>query len=330
MTPAHVLQVLLTVDTELWPAAAGWPYRPLPERARLDDELAADIHGLTDRGGYGLPYQLGVLRHHGLRASYFTEGLCVQQTGLAPLRHIVALVQDAGQQVELHLHPEWALARPDGRPCQYLCQLSVERQSALIGQALDNLRAAGAAPLHAFRAGSFGGDRSTLRALARHGLRYDSSYSPAYPLGDWGQPITGPVQLDGVWEFPVSSFRDFPGHTRHAQLCACSGGELTHALESAWRGGWYAFVIVLHSFEMVHKRGAGRLPVPQRHVIRRYEQLCAFLARHPERFRTTVFPELAAHAPPTPPRPALLRSRPHDTIARMAQQAWSAARRRIS
>ncbi|MBA5687276.1 hypothetical protein [Rugamonas apoptosis] len=340
MKPDHVLKVFLTVDTELWPNAAGWPHQPLPAGRRLDQELAADIHGLTDRGGYGLPYQLGVLRYHGLLANYFVEGLFPQQAGLEPLRHIVGLVQRAGQQVELHLHPEWATAPGDGRAqaqvCQYLCRLPVERQSALIRQAIANLRAAGAGPLQAFRAGSFGADRVTLRALAENGLRYDSSYSPSFPIGAWGQPISQPVLIDGVWEFPVSSFRDFPGHVRHAQLCACSDRELTHALESAWRARWPAFVIVLHSFEMVRKRDGGRLPVPEWPVIRRYERLCAFLGRHRERFQTALFRDWEDGALAMPATSAtsapqtLLRSRPKDTLARMAQQAWSQAWRRIS
>ncbi|MES2116733.1 MAG: hypothetical protein V4578_16350 [Pseudomonadota bacterium] len=330
MKPAHALKVFLTVDTELWPDVPGWPHRPLPpERAHCDEELAVDIHGLTSAGGFGLPYQIGVLAQHGLRASYFVEALFAEQAGLAPLAHIVGLVQRGGQQVELHLHPEWLPRPADAQPpvpvCQYLCHLPLERQSALIGQGLANLRAAGAAPVHAFRAGSFGGSRVTLQALAHHGIQIDTSYTPSYQVGVWDQPIAQPMPFDGVWEFPVASFRDYPGHTRHAQLCACSHAEMVHALEGAWRAGWYAFVIVLHSFELIRKRG-GCLPAPERHLIQRYEQLCAFLGRHRDRFHTSLFSELALQDIPMPGGQAALRSRPQDTLARMARQAWSRIR----
>lgn len=329
------LRVYLTVDTELWPSVPGWPARRLPAGyGGFSDVLAADIHGLTSQGGYGLPYQIGVLNHYGLRASYFVETLFSACAGAAPLAHIVQLVRDGGHEVQLHLHPEWlgelagsgeaAAALTPHQPCQYLWQLPQQQQSDLIRDGIASLQAAGAPRPLAFRAGSYGGDRSLLRALAHNGIPFDSSYDPTYLSGNWGQHIAQPQRLDGVWEFPVAAFTDLPGHQRHAQLCACSFAEMRHALQSAWRAGWHDFVIVLHSFELITKRGGGRLAVPDRLAIARYTQLCAFLAAHRDRYRTTVFSELDTLGMP-PPTPALppLRSRPHLTLHRMAQQAWN-------
>jgi hypothetical protein len=100
-----------------------------------------------------------------------------------------------------------------------------------------------------------------------------------------------PRLVDGVWEFPVSFFRDFPGHYRHAQLVACSSREMENALLDAWRHDWYSFVIVSHSFEMLTRRAPVR---PDRIVVKRFEHLCKFLAKNRDKFQTCVFADIDA------------------------------------
>lgn len=340
MKPAPPMPVFLTVDTELWPAQPGWPDRALPAaHGDFAAEIAADVHGQTSAGGYGLPYQIGVLNRHRLRATYFVEALFAARAGIAPLAHIAGLVRRGGHEAQLHLHTEWlreidaAALPPDlradwpSRHCQYLSQLPLAQQSALIRLGLALLAEAGVPRVHAFRAGSYGGNLDTLRALAASGIAIDSSYNPCHLSGDWGgADLAQPQALAGVWEFPVSSLRDFPGHRRHAQLCACSTAELTRALPAARSAGWPAFVIVLHSFELIRKHGAGRLATPDRLNIGRFERLCAFLDQHRAQFPTRLFSELdpaALAAAPGVPAPPALRTRPLDTLQRVGQQAWS-------
>lgn len=327
------LKVLLTVDTELWPAVAGWPGRKLPAGgAALDDALAADVHGLTSAGGYGLPYQIGMFNQHGIKANYFIESLFASAgpAAAAQLAHIAGLVQRGGHEVQLHLHTEWLReVAIDGLPhsaCQYMWQLPLAQQSALIRAGLDNLAAAGVPRVHAFRAGSYGANRDTLRALQQHGIAIDSSYNPGHLHGDWDVRVDQPRCIDGVWEFPVSSFHDWPGHTRHAQLCAISFGEMQRALQAAQRAGWPVFVIVLHSFELVQRHGDRRLPVPHRAAVRRFEQLCSLLGRQQDRYQTVVFSELPLHALPMQSHHTPLHSPVASTLWRMAQQAWSRIR----
>lgn len=329
MSADHVLRVFLTVDTELWPTVPDWPTRPLPaDKADFADEIAADIHGQTSAGAFGLPFQIARLNRHGLHATYFVEALFAARAGPAPLAHIAALVQSGGHEVQLHLHTEWLgeLDDPELPPahCQYLSELPLEQQTVLIRKGLANLAAAGVPRVHAFRAGSYGANLDTLRALARNGIAIDSSYNAAFVNGDWGgRRLAQPQAIDGVWEFPIASFGDFPGHARHAQLCACSFGEMRDALQGAWRAGWYAFVIVLHSFELVKKRGAGRPPTPHRLNIRRFEQLCAFLGQHRERFRTSLFSELPLDAMPSIPPQQPVRAMWFNSLRRVAEQGWS-------
>jgi hypothetical protein len=176
----------------------------------------------------------------------------------------------------------------------------------------------------AFRAGNYGANWDTLKALARNGICFDTSHNRCY-VGEAcamdGPPPLQPTRVEGVCEYPVSFFQDWPGHFRHAQLCACSGPELEGALLQAWKRGWHAFVIVSHSFEMIRRpRRPGDPARADRIVIRRFERLCRFLARHRDRFRTMTFGEVDPGAIPTeqPTRP--LRSGLHRTAWRLGEQ----------
>jgi len=340
MSHTPPLPVFLTINTGLWPAQPGWPERALPQSQRdLADAIAADVHGQTSAGGYGLPYQIGVLNRHHLRATYFVEALFAARAGVAPLAHIAGLVRRGGHEVQLQLHTEWLREIDAGaltsdlradwpaRHCQYLCQLPLPQQGALIRKGQSLLAEAGVPRVQAFRAGNYGGNLDTLRALAANGIAIDSSYKPCHLSGDWGEHgIEPPQAISGVWELPVSTLRGFAGRRRLARLRACSFAEMTHALRSARQAGWSAFVIVLHSFELIRKHGAGRLATPDRLAISRFQQLCAYLDTHREQFRTTLFSELdtgAMAAQASVPAPSELRTRPLDTLQCIGQQAWN-------
>lgn len=322
-----MLNVFLTIDTELWPMIASWPKRPLAAgKVDFSDEIATEIYGKTKQGEFGLPFQIATFNHYGLKASFFVEALFASRVGTASLADISRTVQTGGHDVQLHLHTEWLgdLSDPslprDHR--QYLSEFSLAQQIILIRKGMHNLAAAGVARIHAFRAGSYGANLDTLRALARNGIPIDSSHNRAYLHGEWGRQrgLIQPAMLEGVWEFPVTGFRDYPGHHRHAQLCACSFAEMRNALLDAWQADWYAFVIVLHSFELVKHRQSAAHVAPDRLSIRRFEQLCAFLAMHKDKFRTMRFSEVDLQSIPVSRPLAPLRSRLADTARRIVEQ----------
>ena len=203
-------------------------------------------------------------------------------------------------------------------------EFTEDEQVALLSLGLANLRVAGAENVCAFRAGNYGANFDTLRALARVGIRYDTSLNPCYLDATCRmrtpEPLLQPADLYGVREYPVSYFRDGPGHSRHAQLCSCSARELRGALLQAWEAGWESFVIVSHSFERIGRRKqTATAPRPDRIVIGRFERLCEFLGNNRDKFHTATFSELGpAPAPEAPPR--ALRSRVDRTAGRMAEQ----------
>lgn len=327
-----MLNVYLTVDTELWPYSDGWPVTALsPNKTSFDEEVAACFYGETAEGGFGLPYQIRLLNQHDLKATYFVEPLFADRVGHEHLVDVVDLIQHGGQEVQLHLHTEWLSEIHDPTiPAhfkQYMHQFTLDEQVALIAKGMRSLQAARVKKLHAFRAGSYGANQDTLRAVAQNGLLFDSSYNPCY-LGedckiDLNELLLQPYKIENAWEFPISFFQDYPNHWRHAQLAACSTKEMETALLDAWRQGWFSFVIVLHSFELVKGRNAGKLSTPDKLNISRFNHLCKFLSEHTDKFRTAVFSELDPVTIPVIKSPKILHSRVHHTIKRYAEQICS-------
>ena len=172
----------------------------------------------------------------------------------------------------------------------------LEEQTELISFASERLQACGAAKPLAFRAEDYAADTNTLRALCGTGLEFDSSFSVTYSGTDCRLPVPEsfgkPTCMAGIAEIPIGAIEDYPGHLRHAQLCACGSHELIHALNEAETRGWDFFVIVLHSFEMVARRRSAKPPIIREAVVRRFDKLCSFLSKNRDRFQTAGFVDL--------------------------------------
>lgn len=302
--------VLLTIDTELRWAGGVAPgaWETLFERS-------------YNPAGVGIPYQLTKLAEHGLRAVFFVDPMPALWFGIDPIKRMVAPILEAGQSIELHLHPQWATLR-NGAPSGSfeLIDYDEDRQRAFLERGRALLIEAGAPPPTAFRAGSYSANDATLRAAASLGLRYDSSHNGAeYP---WPSavslPVTAiaPVLHEGMIEIPVTVIDDRAG-PRHFQICAVSLGEMRAALLHAVRHDHPVVTIVGHSFELATRSGRSVNRIHRR----RFDLLCVFLANHREQMPTRTFAELedlrlGASVYPLPN--SRLR-----TYRRLAEQLWS-------
>jgi peptidoglycan/xylan/chitin deacetylase (PgdA/CDA1 family) len=291
----HMLNVFITIDTEFYPLWPDWA------SAGLSRDIDRDVYGITAGGQFGVSYQLKILAKHGLKASFFVEGLFACAAGEQPMRRIVDEIQGRAQEVQLHLHPEWLqwMDKPfvacNGR--QTIDEFSADEQKKLVAAARENLLRAGAKNVVAFRAGDFAANADTLDALAANQISYDTSYNACYPKSFRGVSMMdhafGPRRLTGLWEFPVTWWQDSFGYRRHAQLCSCSWAELSGALMTAWTEGWSSFVIVSHSFELLKKRRKRvSNPAPDPLVVRRFGQLCKFLEANGDKFQTRHFTDI--------------------------------------
>ena len=306
-------RVLLTIDTELlWrPYVAGLGWR---ENFALAYEAA----------GVGVPWQLEKLSDHGLKAVFFVDPMPAQIYGIEPIRRMVEPILAAGQEVQLHLHPNWSDAGGPAEDVRFeLTRLDAAGQQALIETARELLIEAGAPMPIAFRSGSYAVNEDTLSALRALGFTYDTSHNGSHHPDPSALPLDpaqiAPVDLDGLVEVPVGQIEDAPGRLRHLQLCAVSSEEMEAALLHAQAKRHPLVTIVSHSFELASRDGAR----PNRALCRRFERLCAFLAARRDVLPSAGFADLGDLALGAAAEP--LQARRLRTGRRMMEQAWSNA-----
>lgn len=304
--------VFLTVDTEF-----AWRHHA----AGLDvDTIYARS---LEHAGVGLSYQLERLARHDLKACFFVDPMPALVFGLAPVKRMVDTIMAAGQEVQLHLHPNWTGAQQGDRAAHYgrfqMYEYTLDEQLGLLRGAIELLVAAGAPQPIAFRAGGYAANADTLRALATLGLVYDSSHNGAEPTESrTGLPPDriAPVMRELI-EVPVTVIEDAPGLWRTFQLCALSSAEAAAALDHAVAGEHAAVTIVSHGFELANRLGTRANAVH----VRRFDTLCRLLATRRNDLPTMHFAD-------RPPLPLDRDDRPLAANAlrrrmRQAEQLWS-------
>ena len=175
-------RVYLTVDVECAEERVKGPavQPPLGYDLRVWGRLA------NQREPLGLPLITRELAAAGLTATFFVEALGARYFGEDQLAETCRFLRDAGQDVQLHLHPvqrrvDWH-SRGEQRPSDDMADYSFEEQTAMLAEGLAMLVRAGVPreALVGFRAGNFGASADTWRVMAAAGLRLSSNFNLCY------------------------------------------------------------------------------------------------------------------------------------------------------
>jgi len=267
----------ITIDTEMSPALhqQGWS---------AGDNLNSSIFGRCDSGDFGISYQMHVMEEAGLTGIFFVDPMPALVYGPQILPDIIAPIVERGHEVQLHIHTEW-LEFADHNPVGGLTGHSIkdfplQAQVDLLGLARELLCSAGAPDPNAFRAGNYGANDDTLKALHLLGINYDTSFNPAYIGNGCDISLTADqvsmVRKHGVDVLPVSAIQNTKDSLRHAQVCALSSWEMKAALDHAARTEQSHFNVVTHSFELL-TRNRKRVNAA---VKARFDNLCRHAGAH--------------------------------------------------
>lgn len=320
MSAPMTTQVLISFDTEF----SALLYQ---RGASAAENFDASITGRTAQGNVGIHWQMDRLDERGLKGVFFIDPMPALVHGRAIVADMVGPVVERGHDVQLHIHTEW-LDFAENHGFGSLSGHSIKdfpasAQQDLLALAKSLLEEGGAPAPIAFRAGNFGANDDTLKALATLGLRWDSSVNPVFLGGECHVSLPRTIRHAtphcGVTELPVATLFDRPGHLRPAQVCALSAWEMRALLDHAAAAGDAHAMIVCHSFEML-SRDRQR---PNGTVMARFEALCAHVATH-SGLESATFQSI---------RPGVEGGRPEHLPAnllrtglRMAEQAWAQAR----
>jgi hypothetical protein len=299
-----MVDVYITVDTEtsLGGAWENPKWKPVsPERAIL---------GRIGSKFYGVPLIMDILEENDLKATFFTEVLARDVVGKRELAEAYAPIHSCGHDPQLHLHPVFhyyhlateGLIRREQLPprMDLIGTLDFEKQIELLQKGGSIFRDIFGSTPTAFRAGCYGASMSTLDALERVGILYDSSFNAAYLgstcLMNSRKPTNAPWRNGAVWEIPVTTFETgaWGMHgLKPLEVSAVSFREMQRVLDQAERLGLCAVTVMMHSFAFLKRADVQfRKMRPDFLVIRRFQKLCQFLRCNRHRFRVLTFSEI--------------------------------------
>lgn len=194
---------------------------------------------------------------------FFVEMFNQYFFGSGEIRRVVDFILNHGHDVQLHLHPNYLnFTTENPQQVKYsdlIGEYSFNRQTELLSGAVGMLVACCAPKPLAFRAGCFGANINTLKALAANGLLIDSSYNQAYLGAPCLMPdlkINDLAEREGVYEFPVTNFIERTGlrsqRTMPLDINGVSFEEMRYVLRECAAGrGLHNVTIILHSFSFI-------------------------------------------------------------------------------
>ena len=256
---------------------------------------------------YGTPRIMDILEDCGLAATFFIEVLAAPVVSEAQLAEAYSQIVSRGHDPQLHLHPVYHFYHLFRQGMISKAELPanmdligrhpLQMQIELLTEGCQLFRKfTGKNPV-AFRAGCYGGSSSTLTALEKVGIAYDSTFNASH-LGancsiDGIGPTNTPWRAGRVWEVPVTNFETGFWKMRNLKpldVGAVSLAEMRHVLEEAERGDISPVVFIMHSFSLFKKADVQfRELKPDRLILRRFHGLCRFLSRNSHRFAVRTF-----------------------------------------
>ena len=292
------VNVFITIDTE---HSIGGAFKN-PDLTPVGND--SRIYGIIGRRRFGIPMIMDIADHYGLRTVFFVEALNKYYFGEKETAEICAYISGRNHDIQLHIHPNYLNFTCENpgklKYSDFMADYSFERQVELLQEARQLFAGYGVKSLNAFRAGCYGADLNTLKALKETGFLIDSSFARSYCNETCFIPetkINDLAELEGIYEFPITSFIE-KSHVRSTRFMpmdinGVSFREMRYALDRSNDAGPGNIVIILHSFSFIKAYDVQYTKVrPRAVIIRRFKKLCRFLAENKNRFNVMTFSEL--------------------------------------
>ncbi|MGH1374024.1 MAG: hypothetical protein ACRBBW_18430 [Cellvibrionaceae bacterium] len=288
-------QVSITIDTEF--SIAG--HFSSPElRKPIAEPL---VYGHTASGQQGLGFMLETFSHYNTEATFFVETANTRYFGDEPMARVVRDIQQAQQDIQLHIHPVWLSFSDDRTEAKF------PRQDSCSGQGYSDLkrvfnvcidsfkRLTGKAPV-AIRTGNLQADSTTYKVMHDLDIGLSSNIATGIfkPCEKKLQLDSGRHSIEGVTEVPVLTYQDFDlfgkQHQKSLQITSCSWPEMKRILIKARDLGIEQVVILTHPFEFFKSSDSSYRRIIRNRVNQnRLSELCRFIKDHDQDFASASF-----------------------------------------
>lgn len=302
-------KVVLTVDTE--PSIAGAFLDPAANRPLIHEPVAGEVGGKSE----ALGFLIETLRGHGLTATFFVETAHTAYFPAALMGRYVEALLEAGQDVQLHLHPSWLSFEAGpfelrNKVSDNCGELGRAVLAAMIERGAAQIEAWTGARPTSFRSGNFSTALSVFEAMSDAGLKEASNICLAVhrPPEAALQVTGGSHRFAGIRELPVTCFADHGpvgrGRLRPMQITALSADEQIALLRQAHEMAREVVVIVTHPFEFLKKKDFRYRGLRANLLVqRRLKRLCEFLAANNDKFTVVRLADAAARVTEENPPP---------------------------
>jgi peptidoglycan/xylan/chitin deacetylase (PgdA/CDA1 family) len=294
--------VTITVDVE-----------GAPGTAPFDNLIMGKLPGVREQYGVGMIMDL--CEKHNVKATFFVDVYEYRLHGEERMRELVQEIHRRGHDVELHTHPAWpanalsplvtdstysyGVHSPDKIGMK---QYGLAEQVEIIEEGIHKLEAWGVGRPVAHRAGDLAADYNTLKALARTGIRVDSSMAYRWPNCALNDPLLTRNKVvsyeseEGcVMEIPVTRITL---QTRYLRLVSqshldwCTRGALEDAVQVLRDSGVNPVVVLLHSWSLTGPDANFTRFHPEQAQIQSFDKALSWLTSQPG-LRVVTMKELA-------------------------------------
>jgi hypothetical protein len=183
------LYIIITVDTETSNS---------PKAVARNGLLSLMVYGEFKGEYWGFPKIMEICDRHHCKATFFVSVLQHAKDGKDAFEEICREIKRQGHDVQLHPHPIWAYGK------RHLNDYSLEEQIKIIRDGKELLESrTGESPV-AHRAGGYGINEDTIKALEVNGLAVDSSMFYSQPHCHFAITKNRVIQFNGIVELPVT------------------------------------------------------------------------------------------------------------------------------
>lgn len=242
---------------------------------------------VRDGKGFGAPLIMDLLEGHGGRGTFFVDVYNRRTVTEEIIAETVREIAARGHEVGLHTHPAFPEGRRGYGMARTMKTLSLDEQTEFVEKGVSLIRDwTGRQPV-SHRAGGYGANYDTLRALAASGVKIDSSVFHGYPYCDLNDPpltVNLPVEWGGVLEVPVTVTRSELKAGAFTLLAMskkldpdwCSPGEIRRQIDAVMATQQTPIILFLHSYSLVDIEGDFS---PRTAAIRDLDEILAYIRK---------------------------------------------------